>query len=70
MVRTGARRSIIVVALEERVRGRGVPGDRDPEGRKEQTWGLPREKDSDSSASLVNPKNGLVNVRKDTKKKN
>ena len=57
-----------VAALEERVRGRGVPRDRDPKGRKEQTWGLPREKDSDLSASLVNPKNGLVDVKKDTKK--
>ncbi len=58
----------LVVALEERVRGSGVPRDRDPEGRAEQTWGFPREKDSDLCASVVNPKNGLVDVKKDTKK--
>ena len=30
-----------VASPEERVRGRGVPRDKDPKGQAERTWGLP-----------------------------
>ena len=46
----------------------GSPGIETQKGERSKPGDSPREKDSDLCASVVNPENGLVDVKKDTKK--